>query len=368
MNTSGIQNYLSNVFRPIYTFDTTLSNFTPRLELSNIDTYSGNVVSVFRADVGDSASNVYVGSNSGNPFTTLNNCSDVTALGYGAANGISNVSDSVLIGWYAGAGSTGTNILPGRDVISIGKNSGGGQAGSNIFIGTNTKTFGNKNIFLGHHIDLSGVSNQIRIGYSNQTPITADLSKNWVGLCGYTSPVHPNDKLDVSGNLFVLGNIGLNTEPGVEATLDINGNFQTDDGKGRLRFLTTGTNSDLSFLNYTGGTSTFNVEGKTTSTTGFSSIQSNVTLSTSTPSNVFTIGPIRKGIIQISAVSQTGPNSHYAVRILIATTSSNVTNVSAISPGDVSIQTSGTNIQLSNSGISGSILVCDYNITYFPLP
>ena len=206
MNTVGIQNYLSNVFRPIYTFDTTTSNFTPKLELSNIDNYSGNTISVFTAAIGDSKSNVYVGSNAGNAFNITRNCSNVTALGYGAASNVSNVSNSVFLGWYAGASTSNT-----IDVISIGKRSGG-NGSANILIGTNTglSNVGTCNILIGHYIDLSGASNQIRIGYSNQIPIAADLSKNWVGLGGYTAPVNSNDKFDVSGNMYLLGNIGLN--------------------------------------------------------------------------------------------------------------------------------------------------------------
>ena len=98
MNTTGVQNYLSNVFRPIVEYNTTSSNFIPKLELSNIDTYSGNIVSVFRADVGDSNNNVYVGSNAGNSITNLNACSNVSAFGYGAGNAISNDLNSVYGG------------------------------------------------------------------------------------------------------------------------------------------------------------------------------------------------------------------------------------------------------------------------------
>jgi hypothetical protein len=199
MNTTGIQNYLSNVFHPVYTFDPINSNFTPKLELSNIDTYSGNVASVFRVDVGDSNSNVYVGSNAGNAFDTLNSCSNVTAVGYGAASGISNVSNSVFVGWYAGANTTST-----IDVISIGK-SAGGNGSRNIYIGTSNGTTGNNNILIGHYISPTAVSNQIRIGYSNQIPIAADLSRNWVGLGGVLTPINGTGTLDVSGSTRSTG-------------------------------------------------------------------------------------------------------------------------------------------------------------------
>ena len=221
MNTTGIQNYLSNVFRPFVLYDTATSNFVPKLEMSNIDTYSGNVVSVFRADVGDPASNVYVGSNSGNPFIfgEYRSCANVTAVGYGAGRIISNCSNSVYLGNEAGATSSNN-----QSVISIGYQSG--QAGlgvSNIFIGTGTKsTTGSSNIFIGHGIDLSSVSNQIRIGYGTNIPIAADLSRNWVGLAGLTSPVDISySSVDISGTTRSTGgyiSIQSNVSAGVGST------------------------------------------------------------------------------------------------------------------------------------------------------
>lgn len=361
MSTTGIQNYLSNVFRPIYTFDTTLSNFVPRLELSNIDNYSGNTISVFTAAVGDSNSNVYVGSNAGNPFNITRNCRNITALGYAAGSNISNDSNSIYIGWYAG--SSGSNS---RDVISIGTNSGG-NGSSNVFVGTNTGTVGQSNVLIGHFISPVSVSNQIRIGYSNQIPIASDLSKMWVGLCGYTSPVHTNDKLDVSGNLYVLGNIGVNTEPGVEATLDVNGDFQSDDGHGRLRFLTTAGNSDLSFSNYSGGTATMsvagtvNVSGSVQSSQGYSSVRGSIEVNDGTPQ---TIGQLKRGIVQVSAVSQAG-SAERAASIFFAYTTSNVITMFSHSNSFTSLSISGQNIQISNNTTTGTY---DYNVTYFPLP
>jgi hypothetical protein len=333
--------------------------------MSNIDMYSGNVVSVFRADVGDSNSNVYVGSNSGNPFNITRNCRNITALGYGAASNISNDSNSVYIGWYAG--SSGSNSL---DVISIGTNSGGNGSG-NIFMGTNTGTTGQSNVLIGHYISPSNVSNQIRIGYRNQIPIAADLSKNWVGLCGYTAPVHVNDKLDVGGNMYVLGNIGLNTEPGVEATLDVNGNFQSDDGSALLRFRTTDSNSVLSFSNYIGGTTELNVGGRvavsgnvdvsgsTNALQGFSSIRGSIQVNGSN-----TIGQLKRGIIHVSAVS-VGVDTNRAASIYFAYTTTDVVTLSSHSNSATSLGISGSNIQISNGANNETY---DYNITYFPLP
>jgi hypothetical protein len=354
MNTTGVQNYLSNVFQPIYTFDAITSTFLPKLELSNIDTYSGNTVSVFTAAVGDSNSNVYVGSNAGNLFNFTRNCSNVTALGFGAGSNISNVTNSVYIGWYAGAG--GSNI---SDTIAIGSGAAATRS-ANIFLGTETGTTGESNIFIGHYISPSNVSNQIRIGYSNQIPIAADLSRNWVGIGGFTTPVFANEKLDVSGNLYVLGTVGINTEPGVTTTLDVNGNFQSDDGEGLLRFKTTATESVLSLSNYVSGTAALNIAGLTTSTTGYSSIQGSVEVDGASE----TIGTLKKGILLVSAVSQTD-SAERAAYVYFAWTLSNVTALSATSNSTTDIALSTSNIQISNGA---TVHTYDYSITYFPLP
>ncbi len=334
MNTTGIQNYLSNVFRPIYTYDTTASNFTPKLELSNIDVYSGNSVSVFTAAVGDSNSNVYVGSNAGNPFNITRACSNVTALGFGAANNISNDSNSVYIGWYAG--SSGSNSA---DVISIGADSGGNGA-SNIFLGTSTGTVGQSNILIGHFIAPSNVSNQVRIGIRNQIPIAADLSKNWVGIGGILTPTDiAYANTDISGNMRIQGSLGLNIIPGGR-TLDVNGNFRATDA----------ANEVLDFTN-----------GITRCSGGYASVQSNISFT----GGVGTLGAIKKGIIHVSAVDQAS-SANRAAKIFFAWTTSNVTLMSDVSAGRTNITTSSTNIQVTDT--SGSSQTYGYNITYFPLP
>lgn len=336
MNTTGIQNYLSNVFRPIYTYDTTTLNFTPRLEMSNIDVYSGNTVSVFTAAVGDSNSNVYVGSNSGNPYNITRACRNVTALGVGAASNISNCSNSVYLGSDAGLGSSNN-----QSVISIGYQAGlGGTGVSNIFVGTNaTTTVGSSNIFLGHGLSLSNVSNQVRIGLGNQIPIAADLSLGWVGLGGPLSPSNANNKLDISGNTQIQGQLGVNILPGGR-TLDVNGNFRATDASGNI----------LDFSN-----------GFTRSTGGFMSSNGSV-LSGGTGVPV-PIGTIRKGIINVSAVNRASATNR-AAYIFFAYTTSNVTPMSSTSNGNTNIITNSTNIQLDTS----SVATYDYSITYFPMP
>lgn len=335
MSTTGIQNYLSNVFRQVYTYDSTLSvPFVPKLELSNIDTYSGNALSVFTAAVGDSASNVYVGSNAGNPYNVIRSCSNVTALGYGAGSNISNVSNSVYLGFGAGAGAQVASA-----VIAIGSNANGGGT-SNIAIGNGTGSVGASNVLIGHSIAPGNVSNQIRIGYNGGIPIAADLCRNWVGLGGILSPrdiTYAN--VDVSGSTHIQGNLGINITPGTR-TLDVNGNFRAQDA----------SMNALDFSN-----------GFTRSTGGYVSIQSNISVPATGSS---TIGTIRKGIIHVSALNGTGTNR--AAYIYFAWTDSNVTALASTSNGVTNITTSTTNIQISNSG--GSPAVHSYSITYFPLP
>lgn len=323
-STTGIQNFLVNVFRPVYTYDPLTTIYTVKLELSNIDTYSGNTVSVFTAAVGDSASNVYVGSNAGNVFTNIRACSNVVALGYGTANLISNVSNSTYLGNAAGAGAAGANA-----VIGIGT-SAGGNGTSNIFIGNSTSATGNNNILIGHGI--TATSNTLRLG----STIYGNMSTNWIGI-GTSTPYDVNDRLDVSGNTYILGQLGINITPGTR-TLDVNGNFRASDSNGTLDFS----------------------NGVTTSTGGFGSIRSSITL----PTGIDTIGTLKRGVVLVSAVDAAN-TANRASRLMFAYTSTAVTELgSNLASGSASITLSSSNIQISAT--VGATY--NYSITYFPLP
>jgi len=333
MNTTGIQNYLSNVFRPIVNYNAD-TGFIPKLELSNIDTYSGNIVSVFRADVGDSLFNVYVGSNAGNPYNATRGNTTVTAVGVGAGINSSNVSNSEYFGYYAGA-----NASNARDVIAIGANANGNGI-SNIFIGTATGTTGSSNIFLGHNINPVNVSNQIRIGLGQRIPIAADVCYNWVGLGGIVTPTNvAYATIDISGSTRMQGNVGINILPGAR-TLDVNGNFRSQDASANI-------------LDFAGGL--------TRSSGGFASAQSNVAVNAAAT----TIGTLKKGIVMISAVNQSDSADH-ASRLVLAYTTSNVSDIgSNVAAGDASITFSTSDIQITDTT---NTTVYDYSITYFPLP
>jgi hypothetical protein len=337
MNTTGIQNYLSNVFRPIYTYDTTTTNFIPKLTMSNIYNYTGNTISVFTAAVGDSNSNVYVGSNAGNPYDITRNVFNVTALGYGAASNISNDSNSIYIGWYAGSGGSNST-----NVISIGTNSGG-NGSENIFIGTDTGSVGTSNVLIGHFMDLSSSSNQVRIGYRNQIPIAADLSKNWVGLGGVLTPSYAFNSLDVSGNSKFVGNMGINRDPG-NRTLDVNGNFRVSDASANV----------LDFTN-----------GVTRSSGGFISDSSSITMSNTTS---LVVGRLRRGVVMLNVLDLTDLTSFMSRTVYVR----NPATPDTLIMTDVSSGLSPTlifttsNIVLCNTASGAGTRDYSWSITYFP--
>ncbi len=305
--TTGIQNYLSNVFRPRYDYDSNADNliFSVKLEMSNIDTYSGNAINVVRADVGDATNNVYVGKVAGTVITSSTQpCRNVSAFGYGAGNNISNDSNSVYIGYYAGAASSNSS-----DVISIGADSGGGGGDSNIFLGSDTGTGGDCNIFIGHYIRPGIVSNQIRIGYRNQIPLAGDLSKNWIGVGGTLTPTNTNS-FDVSGSAGVTGKLAAA------------GGFLSS----------TGT------ISGTGSANTI-------------------------------IGTLKKGIVFVSVQDAASTINHYASSMVYCSDPTNGSYVfdmsgSFVRAGDVTLNYNSSNIRFSNAGTTRNFL---WSITYLPV-
>jgi len=338
MNTTGIQNYLSNVFRPIYIYDAGTANFTGQLTMSNIENYTGNTITVSNVAVSSFGQNVFVGASAGIPYNiTTANVTRVTALGYGAASNISNDSNSIYIGWYAGSSGSNNN-----NTISIGTNSGG-VGSNNIFIGTSNGTNnGSSNVFIGHYIDISACSNQVRIGYSNQIPIAADVSRNWVGLGGTLTPSYAYSTLDVSGNAVFTGNVSINKDAGGR-TLDINGNFRTMD-------------ASLNTLDFSNGI--------TRSSKGFGTDMSTVTLAIGAAVD---IGTLRRGITALTVSALTG--GAYNSRFITYNDNYSVVGVvgSATNGTPPSFNfTSSNTIQLSNN--SGASNTFSWSVTYFPSP
>lgn len=339
-STTNVQNLLVNVFRPVYTYDATATTFTPRLELSNIDNYSGNTISVFTAAVGDSNNNVYVGSNAGNPYTTTKLCRNVTAIGYGAGSNISNVSNSTYAGFYAGAGA-----ISSSNTVAIGDNTSG-NGNSNVRIGSSNAGTGASNVSIGAGSTTSTYSNCILLGPGltatqdnefrvGSSYLWGNMSTRWLGI-GTSSPYDSNNRLDVSGNLYVFGQQGINMVP--VRTLDVNGNFRASDAFGTLDFS----------------------NGVTSSSNGFASQTGTIAVS----GGASTIGVLKKGVVLISAVDNAS-SANRASRMLLAYTTSNVTDVgSNVADGNTSITTSSSNIQITDA----TNATYTWSITYFPLP
>jgi hypothetical protein len=337
-STTGIQNLLVNVLRPVYTYDAVASLYTVKLDMSNVNTFYGVSANVLWAQVGDSASNVYVGKEAGNdPTVTTKNSRNVTAIGYGAGSNTSNVSNSTYLGFYAGAGAeTACNV------IAIGANANGNGV-SNIFIGNGTGTTGSNNILIGHGIALTNTSYALRVGAAGKTTIAADLSQTWVGVGGVTARNGTQTTLDVSGSAYIKGNVGINILPGTR-TLDVNGNFRSSDASSNV----------LDFSN-----------GVTKSSGGYTSIRD--TLDVSAGPGSLEIGRVRRGIIYASAIdTQYGGETNRAAYVYFAWTLSNVTTLASTSNGLTDIVVNSSNIYVNyNNGTPTSY---DYSITYFPLP
>lgn len=319
-STTNIQNLLVNVFRPSYTFDITSNTFTPRLDLSNVNTYSGNSVYVIRADIGDINSNVYVGIGAGTSNATgiTGGSYNVTSVGYNAGNGFTATSNSIFLGYNAG-GTDQSNIA---NTIVLGPSSTvTTDTCNNILIGYNSSTTGSSNIIIGNNIAIGTVTNQLRIGSSNHIAIGGDFTSKWVGINTATPLDFPaGNHFDVSGTAFFQNKVGMQMPP--NNSLDVN--------------------------------------GITLSTLGFTSLQNNSSL----PVGLTTIGELKIGEIHVSAVDRTNSTNRACYNVF-AHTVSNSDIMTFIKNGSIDICFNTTNIQLSNS--SGSSTIYDYSITYFPL-
>ena len=318
-STTNIQNLLVNVFRPSYTFDITSNTFTPRLDLSNVNTYSGNSVYVIRADVGDKNSNVYVGIGAGTSNATIDISSsvNVTSVGYNAGNTFTGTSNSVFLGFSAG-GTGQTNI---DNTIILGASSTvTTDTCNNIIIGYKSSVTGSSNTIIGNNILGGTVNNQLRIGNSNYTAVGGDFASNWVGINTPNPLDFPSGShFDVSGIAFFKNKVGIQTQ----------------------------------------ATNSLDVNGITLSTLGFTSLQNNSTI----PVGLTTIGDVKIGEVHVSALDRTNSNNH-AFYSIFAYTLSNYAYLTSYSNGTTNIVFTSSNIQLSNSGSSS---MYDYSITYFPL-
>jgi hypothetical protein len=362
-STTGAQNLLVNVFRPVYTYAVptggTTAIFTPKLEISNVDTITANSISIFTIAVGDANSNVYIGSNAGNLYDLTKLCRNTTAVGFGAGNNISNVSNSVYLGFNAGTGATSAS-----NVIAIGANATGNGT-SNIYIGTNTGAAGSNNILIGHNIIPGTINNAVRVGtllYGDICSGTLGVGINpvynldvlgsgristrlGVGMAPVVAPL-PHG-LDVSGYTYVYGGLGINADP-ADYTLNLNGNFFASEGGDTFSFSS-------------------NADGIVEASAGYSSVRGTVA---GTVGSIHNIAALKKGVIVVSAQDNGNLTTHYVSTMIYCSDPDNGTYTTAMSSnvqsGDVTVSfPAGTsNIRLSNANAARNI---GWSVTYFPL-
>jgi hypothetical protein len=193
------QNYLSNVFRQVYTYSN--GQFIPTLNISNVSKITADSLTVTTLSLGGTNDNLYFGDGAG----SINaNSRDNVAIGVAAANNISNTSNSVFLGRSAGAGVDGADTM-----ISIGMGAKGNGI-SNIYIGKDTgaAAASSSNIFIGHSLDTSlAISNTLLIGQDGDTLITGNFSNKWLGI-GTSTPTS-GYKFDVSGNTNIAGALNV---------------------------------------------------------------------------------------------------------------------------------------------------------------
>ena len=367
-STAGVQNLITNVFRPTFIYDSNNHVYSSKLELANIDTVSANAVTAFAANIGDISNNMYVGVGAGNNHSILAATSNAydTFVGTLAGSVTSNVQNSVFLGYRAGSGS-----IAASNSISIGANTING-GNSNIYIGCGTGiTSGSNNTFIGPGLsaDRSG-NNKLLIGSGANTAIVGDLSNNRIGINMATladdsvAPILIS--LDVNGYARVgttaNGGLGINKRPGSYA-LDVNGDMQVSDGYGVMTVSKqNGTdNSTFTFSNtatYPDAVATMQVTG------GYFSVRGSIAVPHSSSA---TIGKWKRGNVLIFADSGTGayvstmymcsdPDGPSVFAMTTTVTASNTTIINNSG--------TGSNIQISNG--SAGDLTYSYMITYFP--
>ena len=284
-----------------------------------MDTYIGNEVRVFRDQVGDQSNNVYVGSNAGNSYLNINLNSQVTAVGANAGATISNVSNSVYLGYSAGYAAQDANA-----VIAIGVNAFGGGT-SNILIGNgisgiNTNITSN-NILIGHGIAAftTPTSNKLQIG----NLIYGNFSNKWIGIGTSNQPL-PYVQLDVSGGAYIRGKVGIQMTP----------------------------------------SNSLNVNGETQSTAGFFSMAGTSWIQNGASALV---GSLQYGTMMLSAQDTDTISNYFNRTVFVPDLTGGISPliVSGTSNGYITISNSGSNIYVNNTDTSPHTVA--WSTTIFPL-
>lgn len=365
-STTGVQNLLVNVFRPTFIWDTTSNVYRTKLELTNVDTVSANMVTAYAANIGDSSSNVYVGVGAGNDHSLMVSSSNTTDtfIGTSAGGSTSNVKNGVFLGYRAGFGS-----IASSNSISIGANTLNG-GNSNIYIGCGTGiASGSNNIFIGPGVSNGGTaaSNKLMIGSGSNTAIVGDLTDNRVGINLSNLPsTSPSVALDVNGYARIgttaNGGLGINKMPGYYA-LDVNGDMQVSDGYGVFTFTHDSSNNCTATISNTSSYSNSNATLQTTG--GFFSYNGIADpISNSLTAN---IGTVKKGMVIVTVQDQASAANCASQVALVRLVGSTYTVTSiASNSANLTISFSGSNIVLSNS--TTGFVTCSYGITYFPMP
>jgi hypothetical protein len=201
-----------------------------------------------------------------------------------------------------------------------------------VYVGAGNVGTGSNCILIGTGLAAGSSNLAFRLGTDY---LTGNMSTKWLGL-GTAAPYDANNKMDISGNLYVLGQVGINEVP--VRTLDVNGNFRAADAFGTLDFS----------------------NGVTSSSNGLASSRGTTTVS----GGATTIGVLKKGIVLVSAVDSAS-SANRAARVLLAYTPSNVAEVgSNVADGNTSITLSTSNIQITDA----TNATYTWSITYFPLP
>lgn len=366
-STTGVQNLLTNVFRPTFVWDVTNSVYRTRLELTNVDTVSANTVTAYAAKIGDSRSNVYVGVGAGNEYSVLvsSSNSNDTFVGTGAGGSTSNVTNSVFLGQRAGFGAIGS-----ANSISIGANTLNG-GNSNIYIGANTGiASGSNNIFIGPSVSNGGTaaSNTLLIGSGSNITLVGDLSNKRIGInLSNLSVTSPTLTLDVNGYARIgtnqNGGLGINTLPGTY-TVDVNGDMRVSDGYGALTFTHDASNNSVTSISNTAGYAGCNATLEVTG--GFFSKRGTVSISAGTG---VTIGTRKRGITIVSAQDKFA-SSNFAGQIALVTETGGVYNIVSVASSnsvntDINVGAS-SNIIITNGTVS--TIIYDYSITHLPMP